>query len=135
MANGFDELADFLRGPDRKQFTPKPYLEPETESLIFYVRDVPSYSHRLNEIFTLFLADSDNSLVGCEIKGVTRLLRRSAGFLSIVHDHKIKLTILIALALAPEPDADFAELDDTLHQLREFARDQEVDTGELCLAE
>src|SRR6267154_1582436 len=124
MADGFDELADFLRKTDPSDFRPAAYLEPETDCFILNVRNVPSYSKRVNQVFTLFLAHKDNTLVGCEIKGVSGILRRSKRFLGVIVDHKIKLAILIALALAPEPDDDIDDYETALDQLREYADDQ-----------
>jgi hypothetical protein len=78
MADGFDELADFLRSADPSDFRPAPYLEPETDCLMLHVRNVPSYSKRVNQVFTLFLSSADSTLVGCEIKGISGILKTRA---------------------------------------------------------
>ncbi|MGH7138461.1 MAG: hypothetical protein ACREHD_22140, partial [Pirellulales bacterium] len=58
MESGLTEYFDFLKeglaqtGP----FGPKPFYRPESDTLYFYRRDMPSYARRLNALLTVFLA-------------------------------------------------------------------------------
>lgn len=137
MANGIEELADFLKR-EHGPFRPKPFYERETDSLIYYVRDVPSFGQRINSLFTLFLAVDDNTLVGCEVKGAKRLVDRVGSFVIEVEDHdsrKIRLGALVGYALAPEPDTPVvvAEFQDHIKKLRDdFDVVIDADFFELC---
>ena len=130
MATGLDRYHDFLKKnlENLPPFSPRPYYEPEGDSLIFYARDEQSYAKRLNSLLTLFLATKDNTLVGCEVKGVQRLLRIAGEFGVIVRDQKIRLGILLAFALA-EPAED-PSLESFEEEFQEY-RDVEIDSRDL----
>lgn len=106
MASGLNEYLESLQRGAKSlpPFSPRPYYEPEGDSLIVYVRSEQSFAKRLNGLLTLFLSTADRSLVGCEVKGVQRLLRIAGDFGVLVHDQKIKLGILLAFALAQPPE-------------------------------
>jgi hypothetical protein len=113
-------------------FAPKPYVDTEGDSLLFYARDTQSYAKRLNATLTLFLATADDTLVGVEVKGISRILRRlkrlsdTCGVLCM--DHKVKLGILIEFALvAPPEDPTLTEYEDDLAQFENV----EISRGEL----
>ena len=103
MAAGLNEYLDFL-GSEAGEFTPRPYYEPAGDSLIFYARNEQSYAKRINRLLTVFLSFHDNSLVGCEVKGVQRMLRIAGDFGVLVQDRKVKLGLFLAFALVPPPD-------------------------------
>lgn len=127
---GIKEFASYLKSNrPTGAFVAKPFYERKTDSLIFYVKDTRSYSKRLNELITLFLSDADNSLVGCEIKGVKRMLKRVDGCIVKVHDKKIKLSLLLGFGLAPEPD-DEELVDRYKEDLFESTDDVEFDANE-----
>jgi hypothetical protein len=106
MASGLNDHLESLRemSEELPEFSVKPFYEPECDSLILYVRSDQSYAKRLNSLLTLFLSTQDDSLVGCEVKGVQRLLRIAGDFGVLVHDRKIRLGILLAFALAEPPE-------------------------------
>lgn len=131
MATGLNEYHDFLNEvcSNPAPFHAKPYYEAEGDSLIFYVKDRPSYAKRLNTIFTLFLSADDDSLVGCEIKGVKRLLKIYGDFMACVTEgrrKKPRLGIILGFALAPSQD------DDLLKEFEPF-KDVEIDSVDLAL--
>jgi hypothetical protein len=136
MAENQHGLAQFLTEETVEEFTPTPYWEPETDSLIFYFKDEPSYSKRINDLATVFLSAIDDQLVGFEIKGIKRILSRLGRFHVGVHDHKVDLEVLLFAALAPEPEPhDFqGEYPDEFSQLFEAASKTEFDAAELCSA-
>lgn len=131
MAAGLKEFASYLKEMrPTGEFIARPFYEPKTDSLIYYARDARSYGKRLNELITLFLSTTDNSLVGCELKGVKRLMKRVDGVIVFVHDHKIKLSLLMGIALAPEPD-DEELVDRYRDELLESTEPVEVDAHDL----
>ena len=137
MESGLTEYFDFLKeglaqtGP----FVPKPFYQPESDTLYFYGRDVPSYARRLNALLTVFLANDDDSLIGFKIKGVQRILTRMERLgreKFMMHDHRegIRLTIFLEFALVAPPDEpELAGFEDAVRQYDNVI----VDTRELQL--
>lgn len=137
MANGLNEFMNDIRTTNLGTFTPAPFFETDSDSLIFYARNERSHRKRLNSVLTLFLSTDDDSLVGCEVKGVTRILRqvkllKASGFGVLVQDHKIKLAVFLAFALAPAPEDPALEerYEDDLEELG----NTDVDFPELACA-
>jgi hypothetical protein len=126
MASGLDQYLESLR-TGMKEFSPRPIYEPEGDSLIFYARDEQSYAKRINSLLTVFLSSNDNSLVGCEVKGVQRMLKIGGDFGVLVRDDKLRLGFSLA------PPLDDPELEQYGDEVKQF-EDVELDRQELCLA-
>lgn len=138
MQSALTEYFDFLKdalaqtGP----FTPKPFYRPESDTLYFYGRDVPSYARRLNALLTVFLANDDESLIGFKIKGVQRILTRMERLGKekfVTHDQRegIRLTNFLEFALVAPPDEpELAGFEDAVRQYDDVI----VDTRELQLS-
>ena len=127
MATGQDAYFQSLKS-EVADFTPRPYYEPEGDSLIFYARNEQSYAKRINSLLTLFLSSQDNSPVGCEVKGVQRMLRIAGDVGVLVHDRKLKLGFFLAFALVPPPDDPADEQYE--EEVKQF-EDVELDAREL----
>jgi len=132
MAAGLNEYLDDLRQGCSDRFSPSPYYERESDSVVFYARDEQSYAKRLNDQLTIFVSTHDDSLVGCEVKGVTRMLKIAGDYGVVVLDKKIKLGILLAFAIALQPEDPAAEQYD--EELKNSFRDVEFDREQLALA-
>jgi hypothetical protein len=87
-------------------FVVRPWYERHTDSLICYFEDTPSYGNRLNQLFTLFLSADDHRLVGIEVKGFVRLMKRMKdGGIEIEATNKtVRLKKLAELAFVMEPE-------------------------------
>jgi hypothetical protein len=129
-----NEIVDFIEANGGKlpPFSRKPWYERHTDSLIFYFEDTPSYGNRLNQLFTLFLSDSGDRLVGIEIKGFMRLISRmKQGGIEILATNKaVRLKKLTDLAYIPEP-----EMPELMHHLERFDFDFDVEMPEFCAAQ
>ena len=101
---GFHDFINSFNKGLTGDFVPRPFYEPDGDSLIFYARDEQSYAKRLNPLLTLFLSSNDNSLVGCEVKGVQHMLKVAGDFGFLVQDTNIKMRILLAIALVTPPE-------------------------------
>ena len=55
-------------------FSVEPRHDRETDCLTVYVDNVPSYEERVDDLVTVFVSIANNAPVGCQIKGVRRLL-------------------------------------------------------------
>lgn len=64
-----DKFVEFLNSDDRP-FSPTPFYERLTDSIIFYFENKSSYAKRVNRHFTVFLDNTNDGIVGFEIKGV-----------------------------------------------------------------
>lgn len=140
MESGVSEYFDFLKeglaqtGP----FVAKPFYRPESDTLYFYGRDVPSYARRLNPLLTVFLANDDESLVGFKIEDVQRIVAQMErlGMEKFVIDERpngIQLRILLELALIAPPGDDQPEMERIAEAVRQFD-DVIVDRRELQLS-
>lgn len=88
-----------------KGFEPRPYYGPHEDSLTFYFDNAESYGRRVDELLTLFLSLKTNALVGCQVKGVRKNLKRLGDFgISIKHG-KVRLDLFFHLLafLAEKP--------------------------------
>lgn len=72
-----DDLADYLKSAENKceEFKIEPFYNLETDSIVCYTRDVPSYEKWLTPKVSVFLSTEDDSFVGFEINGVKHLVK------------------------------------------------------------
>ena len=99
MADQSSELIAHVRcNPPVGEFRPYAYYGPEEDALMFYFRNAPEFARRINERVTIYLAMDDNELVGCQIKGVGRVLRE-LGELDITIRHGTIKLHLVLLAI------------------------------------
>lgn len=106
MAEDTAELKTLLSSvrPDEGEFTPCAYYGPEEDALVFYFRNDPDYAKRLNSRVTLYLSLASNELVGCQIKGVKRVLDDIGWFDVSISHGKVKLKLLFVALHATIPD-------------------------------
>lgn len=59
----------------------RPVYVPDGDCLVYYASDEPCHAHRVDTLVTVYLSDSDpERIVGCQIKGVEKVLRRFGSF-------------------------------------------------------
>lgn len=118
------DLMKFLETAKPKGFEPRPYFGPEEDSLTFYFDSTESYGKRVDELLTLFLSVKKNELVGFQVKGVRKNLKRLGKFgISIKHG-KVRLDLFFHLLafLAEKPQQKEKYLD-----LSQRSKDVEVE--------
>lgn len=91
MATGLDGLAGYLKNAQLGEFKPEPFYESKTDCLIYYHRNTPSYSRRINKYLTVFLADEDDTLVGIEIKGFSIIMKAVEGLGTVAVSEPVKV--------------------------------------------
>ena len=69
-------LMKYLEKARPEGFEPRPYYGHEEDCLTFYFDKAESYARRVDELLTLFLSLKTNELVGCQVKGVRKNLKR-----------------------------------------------------------
>jgi hypothetical protein len=108
------DLMKFLETTKPKRFEPHPYYGPEEDSLTFYFDDAESYGKRVDELLTLFLSVKKDQLVGCQVKGVRKNLKRLGNFGIAIKHGKVRLDLffhlLAFLAEKPQQRQNYLEL-------------------------
>jgi hypothetical protein len=105
-------MTEYLKGKKPRAFKPRPIYSPDGDFITIYLSDEDSYAKRVDELLTVYLSVRTNSLVGCKIKGVQRLLKTLGDFGVSVHDRKLNVNLLfIAGALfSPKQHDKYKEL-------------------------
>ncbi len=118
------DLMSYLETAKPKGFKPRPYYGLEEDCLTFYFDKAESYGKRVDELLTLFLSIKSNELVGCQVKGVRKNLKRLGKFGVSIKHGKVRLDLFFHLLafLANEPQQRQKYLD-----LSQRTRDLEVD--------
>jgi hypothetical protein len=112
------ELIAYIKShPPAGEFRPCAYYGPDEDALMFYFRNDPDYAKRINSRVTVYLSTDTHELVGCQIKGVGRVLRELGDFDVTIKHGKIKLKIVL-LAFMDR----MLELPDTRDVYREVYR-------------
>src|SRR5436853_6206745 len=95
-------LTEYLKGKKPGRFQPHPHYSPEGDCLIFYFRNEDSYRKRIDNFVTVYLSMDKNELVGCQIKGVHRLLERMGSFGVAIKNKKgeVELGLLFLACMA-----------------------------------
>jgi hypothetical protein len=142
MATGLDGFAAHLKQIEENagEFHAQPYYEPETDSLIFYIRDESAYSKRVTKYFTVFLSNEDDSLVGIEVKGLKVISRaiEDLGEVDLIDPLLVKaedgeshaLSVIVRCALVPEPDEPVTG--DQYEQLKKATHGIRVNKPKAC---
>jgi hypothetical protein len=96
MADQSDELINLIDSfKQASVFRPCAYYGQEEDALTFYFRKDADYAKRINARVTVYLSMDDNELVGCQIKGVRRVLDE-LGELDLTIKHgRIKLQVVL----------------------------------------
>jgi hypothetical protein len=99
------DLMKFLETAKPKGFEPRPYYGPEEDSLTFYFAKAESYGKRVDELLTLFLSVKNDKLVGCQVKGIRKHLKRLGHFGIAIKHGKVRLDLFFHLLafLAEKP--------------------------------
>src|SRR5437764_10757209 len=117
-------LTKFLETAKPTVFEPRPYYGSEEDCLTFYFDNAESYGKRVDKLLTLFLAVKNDELVGCQVKGVRKNLKRLGNFGIAIKHGKVRLDLFFHLLafLADKPQQRQKYLD-----LSQRTRDVEVE--------
>ena len=74
-------------------FRAEHFYDQQADAVIYYARNVPSWSNRINKYLTLFLADEDDTVVGFEVKGLSIIARAISDL-----DHGVEVSDPIRVA-------------------------------------
>ncbi len=101
-----EELMKYLETAKPLGFEPRPYYGHEEDCLTFFFDNAESYARRVDGLLTLFLSLKTDELVGCQIKGVRRNLKRLGDFGIAIKHGKVRLGLFFHLLafLAEKPE-------------------------------
>lgn len=115
-------LTEYIAGKQPSKFQLQPRYIPEGDCLIFYWYEDESYGHRVDELLTIYRSIKTDAIVGCEIKGVSRIRETIGTFGLSYHEGKVEFgVVLMGYAITAEqtpPSATMAELGRTAGSAR-----------------
>jgi hypothetical protein len=107
------DLMQYLERKKPRGFSPRPYYGADEDALTFYFDNAESYARRVDDLLTLFLSLKADDLVGFQIKGVRRKLKKLGDFGIRISHGKVRLGLFFHLLafLAETPDQQEEYLD------------------------
>ena len=99
------DLMNYLETTKPRGFELRPYYGLEEDSLTFYFAKAESYGQRVDELLTLFLSVKTDELVGCQVKGIRKYLKRLGHFGIAIKHGRVRLDLFFHLLafLAEKP--------------------------------
>ena len=98
-----DQSKEMIAYSDENQptaeFVPCAQYGAEEDTLMFYFSDQPDYARRLNSRVAVYLSMQTDDLVGCQIKGVRRVLQDIGTFDCTIHHGRIQLKFVFLAML------------------------------------
>jgi hypothetical protein len=91
------DLMKYLETVKPRGFEPCPYYGAEEDCLTFYFDKAESYGKRVDDLLTLFLSVKNDELVGCQVKGVRKYLKRLGHFGIGIKHGKVRLDLFFHL--------------------------------------
>lgn len=100
------DLMKHLETKKPRGFTPRPYYGEAEDSLTVYFDNAESYARRVDELLTVFLSLKTDDLVGFQVKGVRKNLKRLGDFGIAIKHGKIRCGLFFHLLafLAEKPE-------------------------------
>jgi len=112
------EVAELIGANQVPRFRPSPVYDAHSDSFMLFARNTPSFASRLNSRFTLFLDAENKTLVGFEIKGFSRLLKRMRQLRLFVTNSTVTLQQSVAVAIiSSEGEGGEAESDQAIRSI------------------
>lgn len=89
------------------EFESRPFYSEDGDFVTSYIKDVPSYGKRVDDILTIYRDIVNDDLVGCQIKGVKAILEKLGKFGVSISDLASKTHIgilFLAYAATTQPN-------------------------------
>ena len=125
-----ENLTEYLASAKCEKFEPKPMYSAQGDFLTFFFRDDDAYEKRVDELLTVYLAESTNELVGCKIKGVTQILKTLGNFGVMIRDQELTLGMLFLAGMAVSKTPESKE---NYEAIGKRTKDVAFDAKKLCL--
>jgi hypothetical protein len=101
-----DSLESFLKSNKPQGFTPRPYYSAEGDSLTFFFADTAYHAERIDDFLTVYLSTSSKRLIGCQVKGVPKVLELLGDFGISISDNHVQLTMIFMACMAQTHNED-----------------------------
>jgi hypothetical protein len=86
------------------RFESRPLYSPDGDFLTLFLQDEEYYAERVDELLTVYHSIATDELIGCEIKGVQRLLETLGEFGMSVEDADVELKFLFLAGAIHSPN-------------------------------
>ena len=123
-------LIEYLKENPSRGFRSVPQYFPTGDFLTYFLKDVPYYAERLDEILTVYLAVDTNEMIGLKVKGVRHILKTVDELELVVDGETVKLGIFIFAGAATDRPgrkadryAQLVKLKDVLISRKELTSD------------
>lgn len=104
MSENTKEFKEYFEEKKREigKFKPIPqYFEAGDYLTVFFAEDIP-HAIRVDGLLTIYVSDESGELVGCKIKGVSRLVENIAYLYDITYE-AFQFQLLLVSAVGPSP--------------------------------
>ncbi len=118
------ELKEFLPTHKTKKFVSTPHYIPSGDYLTFYLRDERCYAERVDDILTVYRSIVGRDFVGCEIKGVQRILDAASSFGVHLSAGKLTLGFLFLVGMTLTNDESQRHF---YYELKDMVKDIAID--------
>ena len=96
-------LVERMKTEQRTDFTPAPRYYRQGDYLNYFVSGERCYARRVDSLLTVYTNIETGALVGCKVKGVSRLMQTLKALAIVVSDGKKTLGLLFLSLLAQVP--------------------------------
>jgi hypothetical protein len=97
-------LNEFLKSNlPNSDFSPRPLYTAEGDCLTFYFVNEDSYRERVDDLLTIYRSMKNQNIIGCQVKGVRRILQTLGKFSVGVKEGPVELG-LVFLTYKAESD-------------------------------
>jgi len=92
-----ETIIDFFGGDP--QFSAEPWYNPSGDSIHYHLTPEEFFGDRVDDKLTLYRSRETNEVVGCQIKGISAILKKFGDFhLSVHHDDGLALAQFVVVS-------------------------------------
>jgi hypothetical protein len=95
-------LSEYLKQNPSQGFRPVPQYFATGDFLTYFLRDVPHYAERLDEVLTVYLSVDTKELVGVKVKGVRHIMKTVTELELLVDGDSVKMAVFIFAGAAAD---------------------------------
>ena len=79
-----------------ESFRPTAYYDADGDCIEFIAKPDGYFGERIDKLVTVYYSQHSKKIVGCLIKGISKLMRENVGVKIVVQEGKVKIECLIA---------------------------------------
>ncbi len=129
MAQTIADFFDLLGRGGKPQFRPEPWYNRDGDSIHYHWREEEFYGDRIDDKLTVYRSTASDNAVGCEIKGVSALLKKLGDFgiaIGLQDGTPLAMFLFISQATADQSTGDPAQRQKTYRYVLEHVGNKKV---------